>query len=85
MSVVEERYVETHHSDEAVALAHQTVDSTPFSERPYGIYVDGGLVSLGKTKDGSEKAAVWWKQTFPGPRRVTVRQRETDDRVWREA
>jgi hypothetical protein len=67
----------------AITDARRMLDRIPITGMPYGVYVDGGIVSCGRTRQDTATAAHWWRATYPG--RVRVRKRRPDDRVMGES
>lgn len=78
MSTTESRCIQRAHAD--VSLAEAQLSVTSIVDNPYGIYVDGGIVSCG-SKDSCKKHVHWWRQTLPN-KRITIRKRRSTDRVW---
>ena len=66
-----------------VAEARVRLNSISLLDVPYGIFVDGQIVSCG-TKESCQHVKGWWRLTFP-TRKVSIRKRRTSDLVLGEA
>lgn len=66
-------------SSTAVQHARELLDATSLADKPYGVYVDGQIVSVG-TQESCKKVVKWWRQTFAS-RKVSVRKRKATDLV----
>ena len=62
-----------------IAEARERLNAISLLDVPYGIFVDGQIVSCG-TKESCEHVKGWWKQTFSA-RKVSIRKRRASDLV----